>query len=150
MRCRDRLFFSRVGEVSESGRVPVWAILMQAAWASVLALSGTYDQLSTCAILAIWVFYAVTASAVFVLRRKMPDAPRPYRTPGYPLMPMLFVLVAAWLVVNTIQTNPVESVVGLGIIALGVPVYFFFRINRGPITPEVRGPIAPEVAVAHP
>jgi basic amino acid/polyamine antiporter, APA family len=147
---RDRLFFSRVGEVSESGRVPVWAILMQAAWASVLALSGTFDQLTTCAIFSIWVFYAVTASAVFVLRRKMPDAPRPYRTPGYPLMPLLFVVVAAWLVVNTIQTNPVESMVGLGIIALGVPVYFFFRINRGPITPEVRGPIAPDVAVAHP
>ena len=134
---RDGLFFSRIGEVSEIRRVPVRAILLQAVWASVLAVSGTFDQLTTCTIFALWIFYGVTVSAVFVLRRKMPDAPRPYRVLGYPVMPLLFVFVAAWLVANTIRTNPVESAAGLCIIALGVPVYVFFRWSRRGAQPQI-------------
>src|SRR5262249_23537908 len=99
-------------------------------WAIVLALSGTFDQISTYTIFALWIFFGVTASAVFVLRRKMPRAARPYRTPGYPVIPVLFVLVAAWLVINTILTSPVESAVGLALIALGLPVYFYFNRRR--------------------
>jgi APA family basic amino acid/polyamine antiporter len=121
---REGLFFKRMGEVSARGRVPVWAIIFQGAWACVLALSGTFDQLTVYSIFALWVFFGVTAAAVFVLRRKMPDAPRPYRVLGYPVVPLVFIAVAAWLVVNTIRTSPVESSVGLALIALGVPVYF--------------------------
>jgi APA family basic amino acid/polyamine antiporter len=127
---RDGLFFKRMGEVSKGGRVPVWAIIFQGAWASVLALSGTFDQITTYSIFALWLFFGVTASSVFVLRRKMPDAKRPYRTLGYPVVPFLFILVAAWLVVNTILTSPVESAAGLALIALGLPVYFYFKRTK--------------------
>jgi APA family basic amino acid/polyamine antiporter len=127
---RDGLFFKRMGEVSKSSRVPVWAIIFQGAWASVLALSGTFDQITTYTIFALWLFFGVTASSVFVLRRKMPDAERPYRTLGYPVVPFLFILVAAWLIINTILTSPVESAAGLALIALGLPVYFYFKRTR--------------------
>jgi APA family basic amino acid/polyamine antiporter len=124
---RDGLFFKRMGEVSRGSRVPVWAIIFQGVWASVLALSGTFDQITTYAIFALWLFFGVTASTVFVLRRKLPDAVRPYRTLGYPFVPFIFILVAAWLVINTILTTPVESAAGLALIALGLPVYFYFK-----------------------
>jgi APA family basic amino acid/polyamine antiporter len=119
-----------MGEVSKSSRVPVWAIIFQGVWASVLALSGTFDQITTYTIFALWLFFGVTASSVFVLRRKMPDAERPYRTLGYPVVPFLFILVAAWLIINTILTSPVESAAGLALIALGLPVYFYFKLRR--------------------
>ena len=124
---RDGLFFRRAGEVSPKSRAPVWAIVAQSAWGCVLALSGTFDQISTYVIFALWLFFGVTVSAVFVLRWKMPDVARPYKTLGYPLVPALFILVAAWLVVNTVMTNPVESGIGLALIALGLPFYFYFK-----------------------
>jgi APA family basic amino acid/polyamine antiporter len=127
---RDGLFFRRTGEVSSKSRVPVWAIIAQSLWACVLALSGTFDQISTYVIFALWLFFGVTVSAVFVLRRKMPTAERPYKTLGYPLVPVLFILVAAWLVINTMTINPAESAVGLGLIALGLPVYFYFSRKK--------------------
>jgi APA family basic amino acid/polyamine antiporter len=127
---RDGLFFPKLGEVSKGSCVPIWATVFQAAWASVLALTGTFDQLTTYSIFALWIFFGVTASSVFVLRRKMPDAERPYRTLGYPLVPFVFVLVAVWLVINTIRTSPLESALGLALIALGLPVYFYFKRSR--------------------
>lgn len=128
---RDGLFFARLGEASKSKHVPVRAIMFQAVWASVLALSGTFEQLTTFAIFALWLFYGISAVAVFVLRHKRPEAPRPYRTLGYPVVPLLFVLVTAWLVINTIQEEPLPSAGGLLIIALGLPVYLFFKRSRG-------------------
>ena len=83
-------------------------------------------------IFASWIFYGLVTSSVFVLRRKMPDAPRPYRTLGYPVMPLVFVLVAAWLVINTLLNRPVESIAGLVLIALGLPIYFYYRWSRRP------------------
>jgi APA family basic amino acid/polyamine antiporter len=128
---RDGVFFSKVGVLSERTRVPIYALLLQAAWASGLAISGTFDQLSDYVIFASWIFYGLVTSSVFVLRRKMPDAPRPYRTLGYPVMPLVFVLVAAWLVINTLVNRPVESIAGLVLIALGLPLYFYYRRARG-------------------
>jgi basic amino acid/polyamine antiporter, APA family len=124
---RDGMFLSKAGIVSERTHVPVYALLLQAGWASVLAISGTFDQLTDYVIFASWIFYGLVTSSVFVLRRKMADAPRPYRTLGYPLMPLVFVLVAAWLVVNTLVNRPVESCAGLALIALGLPVFFYYR-----------------------
>jgi APA family basic amino acid/polyamine antiporter len=129
---RDGLFFTWVATVSARTRVPVLSIGLQAVWASLLALSGTFDQLTDCVIFASWIFYGLVASSVFVLRRRMRDAARPYRTPGYPLVPAVFLIVAAWLVVNTMQTRPLESAVGLGLIACGLPVYAYFTMRRGP------------------
>ena len=127
---RDGLFFSRVGELSQGARVPAAAIMLQGVWASVLAVSGTFDQLTDYVVFASWIFYGLTTSAVFVLRRKMPEAERPYRTLGYPVVPLVFVLVAVWLIVNTLQTSPVESGMGLLLIALGLPVYLYYRYTR--------------------
>jgi basic amino acid/polyamine antiporter, APA family len=78
-------------------------------------------------IFALWIFFALVGSSLFVLRRKLPAAPRRYRTPGYPVVPILFVAVAVWLVVNSIKAYPVESSAGLLMIALGLPFYMFFQ-----------------------
>jgi APA family basic amino acid/polyamine antiporter len=127
---RDGLFFSRFSVVNARSHVPAWSIIIQAVWSSVLAISGSYDQLTDCVIFASWIFYGMTTSAVFVLRRKMPDAPRPYKTFGYPVVPMVFVLVALWLIVNTLQARPVESTTGLILIALGLPVFIYYRYRK--------------------
>jgi APA family basic amino acid/polyamine antiporter len=127
---RDGVFFSRVAIVSAGTRVPVYALLLQAIWASVLAVSGTFDQLSDYVIFASWIFYGLVTSSVFVLRRKMPDAVRPYKTFGYPVVPFVFVAVAAWLVVNTLVNRPLESIAGLVLIALGLPIYVYYRRTR--------------------
>ncbi|HEY3747179.1 MAG TPA: amino acid permease [Gemmatimonadaceae bacterium] len=124
---RDHLFFSPLGRLSATTRVPVIAIWVQAIWACVLTLSGTFDQITTSVIFALWIFFALVGSSLFVLRRKLPAAPRRYRTPGYPVVPILFVAVAAWLVVNSIKAYPVESSAGLLMIALGLPFYMFFQ-----------------------
>ncbi|MDQ6768616.1 MAG: amino acid permease [Gemmatimonadota bacterium] len=124
---RDGLFFSKLGALSPTSRAPVIAIWVQAIWASILALSGTFDQITTSVMFALWIFFALVGSSLFVLRRKVPAAPRRYRTPGYPVVPILFVLVAVWLVINSIKAYPVESAAGLLLIALGLPFYMFFQ-----------------------
>jgi APA family basic amino acid/polyamine antiporter len=124
---RDGLFFRRLGDLSQTTNVPVIAIWVQGIWASVLALSGTFDQITTSVMFALWIFFALVGSSLFVLRHKLPAAPRRYRTPGYPVVPILFVLVAIWLVINSIKAYPVESAAGLFLIALGLPLFFFFR-----------------------
>jgi APA family basic amino acid/polyamine antiporter len=127
---RDGVFFPSMARLSPRTHVPVSAIVVQAVWSCLLALSGTYDQLTDYVIFASWIFYGLVTSAVFVLRRKLKDAPRPYRTLGYPLVPLLFVMTAAWLVVNTLAHRPVESVAGLALIGAGLPFYFHFRGQR--------------------
>jgi len=127
---RDGLFFSRCSAVNARSHVPAWSIIIQAVWSSVLAISGSYDQLTDCVIFASWIFYGMTTSAVFVLRRKMPDASRPYKTFGYPVVPMVFVFVALWLIVNTLQARPVESTTGLILIGLGLPVFIYYRYRQ--------------------
>jgi APA family basic amino acid/polyamine antiporter len=131
---RDGVFFSKMASLSNTTRVPVIAIMIQAVWSCVLALSGTFDQLTDCLLFASWIFYGLCASSVFVLRRKAPNAERPYKTLGYPLMPLIFVLVATWLVINTFVNKRVESVTGLVLIALGLPLYLYFR-RRGVAKP---------------
>jgi basic amino acid/polyamine antiporter, APA family len=132
---RDRLFFASFGRVSGATHVPVFSIVLQGIWASLLAVSGTYDQLTDCVVFASWIFYALVTTSVFALRRKMPDVERPYKTLAYPVLPLVFVLVATWLVWNTIHTRPLESTVGLGLIAAGLPLYFYFRKSGGRMLP---------------
>ena len=114
-------------------RVPVWSVVVQGVWASVLALSGSFDTLTDYVIFGSWIFYGLTISAVFVLRRTMPDAERPYRAWGYPVVPALFLLVTAFLLVNTLITSPERSFIGLGLIALGLPVYALFARKPPPV-----------------
>ena len=127
---RDGLFFKRLGELNPISRVPVAAIWTQGIWACVLALSGTFDQITTSLIFALWIFFALAGASLFVLRRKVPAAPRRYRTPGYPVVPILFVLVAVWLVVSSVKAYPIESGVGVFLIALGLPFYAYFQFMR--------------------
>lgn len=127
---RDGVFFRRLAHVDPKSNVPARAIWVQAVWGSIIALSGTFDQITTSTIFAQWMIFAAVAAGVFVLRRKMPDAERPYRVLWYPVVPALFILVAVSLVINTLWASPVESGAGLLLIALGLPFYFYFRRTR--------------------
>jgi len=126
---RDGLFFGGLAKLNETSSVPSNAIWFQGIWACVIALSGTFDQITTSVIFAVWVFTALVGTSLFVLRRKLPASPRRYRTPGYPVVPGLFILVALWLVINTLTASPVESAAGLFLIALGLPFFFYFRAS---------------------
>ena len=99
---RDRLFFRGLAKVSPRTRVPIRSLIVLGIWSSVLALSGSYDQLTDAAIFALTLFYAFVAAAVFIFRRRMPDAPRPYRTWGYPVVPVVYLVVTAWLLLRIV------------------------------------------------
>lgn len=123
---RDRLFFSGIGKLNRHS-VPGNSLLWQGIWASVLVLSGTFDQLTDMLIFAVYIFYGATATGVFILRRRMPDTYRPYKVPGYPVITAIFVLFCIGLFINTIMTQPREAFIGLTLILTGIPVYFVFR-----------------------
>lgn len=127
---RDGVFFPALARVSKSTRVPIISLIVQAVWASVLALSGSFDQLTDLAIFAFWLFYGMVTAAVFIFRKREPNAPRPYKTWGYPVVPALFVLVTIYLIIFTIKNAPLQSLIGLAIIAAGLPVYFYFTRNK--------------------
>jgi APA family basic amino acid/polyamine antiporter len=124
---RDKLFFASLANVSKKTHVPVICLIVQAVWAGILALSGSYDQLTDYAIFAFWLFYGLVTAAVFVFRWRLPNAERPYKTWGYPVVPALFVLVTVYLIVFTIKNAPLQSLIGLAIIAAGLPVYWYFE-----------------------
>jgi APA family basic amino acid/polyamine antiporter len=123
---RDGLFFRSLVRLSPRSNVPVRAILAQAAWASVLALSGSYDTLTDCVIFASWLFYGLVTASLFVFRKKMPDAARPYRALGYPVIPLIFLLVTAALLFNTFIAAPREALQGAGLLAAGLPFYWYW------------------------
>jgi APA family basic amino acid/polyamine antiporter len=123
----DGLFFRSLAAVHPRFRTPVRSLWAQSAWAVLLALSGTYEQLYTYVVFASVVFHAAIAAAVFVFRRRRPDLPRPYRTWGYPVVPALFILACLLLIGNTLVDSPRESLAGLGLLVLGLPAYVWFR-----------------------
>jgi APA family basic amino acid/polyamine antiporter len=127
---RDGLFFESFGRLNPRSRVPVFSIIVVSAWAALLAASGTFDQLTNMAVLSYAIFWTPVVLAVIVLRRKMPDAPRPYRVWGYPFVPLAFVLVMAWIVVNALFTRPAESAATIVLILLGLPAYPLFKRRR--------------------
>jgi APA family basic amino acid/polyamine antiporter len=123
---RDGMFFPFLSRISPRTKVPVRAVWLQALIAILLAATGTFDQLTNYVIFSAWIFYGLTGAAVIVFRKTRPEIPRAYKVPGYPWVPVLFVLLAAVLVVNTIIEAPKDSLIGLGLIATGVPAYFLF------------------------
>jgi APA family basic amino acid/polyamine antiporter len=127
---RDGLFFRKTAEVHPRYRTPHVAILAMGAWSVVLSLSGTFEQLFTYVIFGQWIFFGLTVGAVLILRRKRPDLPRPYRTLGYPVTPILFVLAALFISVNTLVNEFWNAMAGLLIIALGLPAYLFWKRKR--------------------
>lgn len=120
---RDGYFFHSFARVNPRYATPGVSILALTAWASVLVLSGRYDQLLTLVIFPSWILYGMASAAVIVLRYKMPDAERPHRAIGYPWVPVIFVLVAILLIYFTLRNSPRESLMGLILIAAGVPFY---------------------------
>lgn len=127
---RDGVFFAAFARVHPSFGTPAVAIVALCAWAAVLALSGTFEQLLAYVIFVGWIFYALGAAAVIVLRRKRPEVPRPYRVPGYPWTPLLFVVAAVALVINTIVAQPRLAAIGLLVVFSGAPAYVFWK-RRG-------------------
>jgi APA family basic amino acid/polyamine antiporter len=123
---RDGLFFRTLGRLSPRSNVPVRAILAQTAWASVLAVSGSYDTLTDSVIFASWLFYGLTTASLFVFRRTMRDAPRPYRALGFPVVPMIFLLVTAALLINTFVAAPRQALQGVALLAAGLPFYWYW------------------------
>jgi APA family basic amino acid/polyamine antiporter len=123
----DGLFFRSAARVHPVYRTPHIAILMTCVWGSVLCLSGSYQQLFTYVIFGSMLFFVAGGLAIFRLRRIAPDLPRPYRTWGYPVVPAVFVAGSLVLVINTLLERPTESLAGLGLVALGIPAYWYFR-----------------------
>ena len=124
---KDGVFLPAASKVHPNYRTPHIAVASLTAWSIVLALSGTYEQLFTYVMFASILFSAAAGVALFRLRRTHPAHPRPYRAWGYPWIPAIFVLGSLAFVVNTMLERPVESLAGLGLVALGIPVYFFSR-----------------------
>ncbi len=134
---REGLFFKKVGKLNRHA-VPGNSLIFQGVWACVLVLSGSFDQLTDMIIFAVFVFYGATALGVFILRKKMPDANRPYKVWGYPVVPAIVILISAGLFINTVITQPREAGIGLGLMLLGVPMWLWFssRVKKE----EVRTP----------
>lgn len=127
---KDGLFFKQLAQVHPRFGTPALAIVASCLWAIILALSGTFEQLLTYVVFVGWIFYALGAAAVISLRIKRPGAERPFRVPLYPVTPVLFVLAAAAIVINTIVEQPRQSAIGIGMVLLGVPAFLVWRGRR--------------------
>jgi len=124
---KDGLFFRRVARVHPRFRTPGFSILIQAVWASLLTLLGTFEQIFTFAMFIAIAFWIAATAAVFTLRKKRPDLPRPYKTWGYPLVPALFIISSTGILINTLIEKPVEAMAGILLTALGIPAYFYWK-----------------------
>ena len=124
---KEGMFFRWLAAVHPRYQTPIPSLIAQAALASVLIATGTFEQLTTYVVFASWIFYAMSAGAVFILRKRSPGAVRPYKVWGYPWTPALFILFALWLVFYSIKEDPVDSLIGLGIVLLGLPLYLYWK-----------------------
>jgi len=128
---QDGLFFKSVGKLHPRYKTPVAALLVQAVWTTVLCVSGSYGQLLDYIIFAVLVFYILTIAGLFVLRVKLPDAPRPYKALGYPILPAAYILLASWICIVLLRYKPQYTWPGLALVLLGIPVYLFWsKANR--------------------
>jgi APA family basic amino acid/polyamine antiporter len=133
----DGVFFRRLADVHPRFGTPMMSIIALAVWAAILAASGTFVQLLTYVVFTGWIFYGLGGLAVMVLRRRQPEAFRPFRVPGYPVTPLLFVVSAFMLVLNTLLAQPTRAALGIGAVLLGAPAYYLWRASsmRAPLTP---------------
>jgi APA family basic amino acid/polyamine antiporter len=130
---QEGVFFPALARIHPRYLTPSACIAAQGLWATLLTFSGSYEQLYTYVTFAVVLFHGATGAAVIVLRRTRPDADRPYRVWGYPWVPLLFILSSAALVLNTLFEKPVESLIGLALVLLGVPAYAWWRARPAPV-----------------
>ncbi|MBU4255381.1 MAG: amino acid permease [Acidobacteria bacterium] len=123
----DGLFFNKLKSVHRRFLTPHLAIVTMGVWSIILSVSGTFEQLFTYVVFGQWIFFGMTAGAVFILRKKRPDLPRPYKTFGYPVTPFLFILAALFISFNTLINEFLNALAGLAIIALGLPAFLYWR-----------------------
>jgi len=132
---RDGVFFKSLARVHPRFGTPALAIIVSSVWSVLLAASGTFEQLFTYVIFIGWIFYALAAASVFIFRKREPDAPRPYRVPAYPWTPIIFILAAAALVINTVITDPYGSLKGIAVVLTGAPVFLIWTsLSKRPVT----------------
>ncbi len=124
---KDGIFFRKVSRIHPRFRTPGIAILIQAIWASLLTVAGTFEQMFTFAMFISIVFWIGATASVFTLRKKLPGLPRPYKTWGYPVVPALFILASLGILINTLLEKPVEALAGIILTALGIPVYYYWK-----------------------
>jgi APA family basic amino acid/polyamine antiporter len=141
---RDGVFFQRLAVVHPRFGTPAVAIVAIAAWAAVLAASGTFEQLLTYVVFTGWIFYALGGLSVLALRRREPDAVRPFRVPGYPATPVLFVVSALVLVLNTVIAQPLRAAAGLAVMLIGTPAFYLWRArSRAALLLSTSAPMEP-------
>jgi len=124
---KDGAFFHSMARIHPKYRTPAISLIGQGVWAAVLTVSGRYDQLYTYVIYGMVLSYTLTVIGLFVLRRKRPDVPRPYRCTGYPWLPAIYILLGSWWTLNTIVTRPKEALAGTAIVLLGIPGYLYWK-----------------------
>jgi len=124
---KDGLFFKKIAEVHPKFLTPHVSILAIGVWSIILSLSGTFEQLFTYVVFGQWIFFGLTVGSVLILRRKRPDLPRPYKTWGYPVTPIVFILAALYISINSLINQFGNAMAGLGIILLGLPFYIFWK-----------------------
>lgn len=128
---KDGLFFKKLAWVHPRFRTPVNAILVQSSWAVVLLLFwGTFEDLITYVVFTDWIFFGLTAVGIFIFRRKYPDRPRPYKTLGFPIVPLIFITITFLFVINALVEKPTHAWAGLILMALSLPIYFYFKSKR--------------------
>jgi len=128
---RDGHFFRAMGRLGSRSRVPTGALWGQAAWSAALCLSGTYESLYEYMVFALLLFFAATGMAVFVLRRKAPGLPRPYKTWGFPVVPAIFIAMCLAVFASIVASQPLKSLAGTGLLAAAIPVYMIWKRRRG-------------------
>ncbi len=132
---KEGLFFSPVAKLNKA-QAPGNSLVYQCVWGCLLVLSGTFDQLTDMIIFAVFIYYGATTLGVFILRKKMPDAPRPYKVWGYPFVPAIVILFCACLFINTIITRPREAAIGMVLMLTGIPMYYWFNKRNNKIIIE--------------
>lgn len=143
---RDGLYFRLFAALSPHARVPARSVILMAILSAILAFVGNYDRLTDSAIFALWLFYGLMAAALMVLRRRLPNHPRPYRVWGYPYVPAAFLLITFLILLNTLLTQPLQTILGLVFMALGVPFYWYWSKEKPQPVPsaEVEFSLRPE------
>ena len=126
---KDKLFFSKAAEVHPKFHTPGNAIMIQGVWASVLALSGTFEEIITLVVFVNFMMWIAASSTVFVLRKKQPELERPYKVWGYPYVPAFFIIFSSAIMINTFFESPQQSVMGIGLTLLGIPAYLYWKKN---------------------